>query len=132
MPLANHISGPIRNAQSEGNNSTAALNTTTLWALLNDSNMVTTSSYNANYFKKPHSLLKLYGPEDLPHDATDLILSDVESYDDNSLDDNSTSDGCHTSNLESSVGKNSVKRIPARVWLTVSWIVTMCSIGRFV
>ena len=60
------------------------------------------------------------------------ILNSMDYYEDVSLDNNSTKDSRHYSNLGSLVGKNSVKRIPARVWLTVSWILTMCSIGRFV
>ena len=72
-----------------------------------------------------------YGPKYQHQNGID-ILNSMHYYEDVSLDNNSTKDSCHDSNLGSLVGKNSVKRIPARVWLTVSWIPTMCSIGRFV
>ena len=49
-----------------------------------------------------------------------------------SLDDDQTNDTCHYSRLESSVGRNSIGRIPFRVWLTVSMIMIVMVIGRLV
>lgn len=128
MPLANHISGPIGNSQSGNDNSTHVVNTTT-WAFITDNNISVT-----NDFKHLPSFSISYGSNyDSQDDINfnDIILNSVDYYGDISMDNNSTNDSCHNSNLGSLVGKNSVKRIPARVWLTISWIVTMCSIGRF-
>ena len=49
LPLANHISGPIGNSQSESSNSTHVLNTTT-WMSTTDNNMITTVDYTENNF----------------------------------------------------------------------------------
>ena len=118
MPLANHISGTVGNSQSDNSNST---NTTTM-AFTTDNNMVAMVDYNDNRFNHLWTFSTLYGSKYQPQS---ILNSD-------SLDNNSTNESCHNSHLGSVVGENSVKRIPARVWLTISWIVTMCSIGRFV
>ena len=47
-----------------------------------------------------------------------------------SLDDILTNDTCHNSRLEPSTGANSIGHIPARVWLTVTWILIMIILGR--
>ena len=120
MPLANHISGPIGNNQMGNSNSTNELNNMT-WTFMTD----------YNDFKQLPSFSTSYGPKYQPQNGIN-ILDSLDYYDDVLLDNNSTKDSCHNSNLGSLVGKNSVKRIPARVWLTISWILTMCSIGRFV
>lgn len=128
MPLANHISGPIGNGQlqSDSSNSTNGLNATT-WMLTNENNMVTTTEYNHNHL---WSYSTLYGSK---YQSQNGHASDaMKHYGNSSLDNNSTNNSCHSSRLGSSVGKNSVKRIPARVWLTVSWILAMLTIGRFV
>ena len=121
MPLANHISGPVGNSQSVNSNST---NTTTM-AFTTDNNMVAMVDYNDNHFNHLWTFSTLYGSKY----RSQSILNSVEF---NSFNNNSTNESCHNSHLGSVVGENSVKRIPARVWLTISWIVTMCSIGRSV
>ena len=126
LPLANHISGPIGNSQSESSNSTHVLNTTTLMFTI-DNNMITAVENN---FYHLWTFSTLYGSID--GSFNNSILNSVEYYGNASLENNSTNDNCHSSRLESSVGKNSVKRISARVWLTVSWILVMLTIGRFV
>ena len=47
-----------------------------------------------------------------------------------SVDDEVNNDTCHTSQLDSSVGGNSIGHIPFRVWLTVCWILSMMILGR--
>ena len=131
MPLANHISGPIGNGQSDSSNSTRVLNTTT-WMFTADNDMLTTMGYNENNFNHLWTFSTLYGTNYQSQNDSGNILNFVEYYGNASLDNNSTNDSCHNSHLESSVGKNSVKRIPARVWLTVSWILAMLTIGMFV
>ena len=134
LPLANHISGPIGNSQSESSNSTHVLNTTTLM-FNTDNNITTTVDYPENNFNHLWTFSTLYGSKyqsEIDGSFNNSILNSVEYYGNASLNNNSTNDSCHSSRLESSVGKNSVKRIPARVWLTVSWILVMLTIGRFV
>ena len=120
LPLANHISGSIKNSQSDNSNSTNA----TTMTFTTDNNMVAMVDYNENHFNYLWTLSTLNG----------FRQSDtLNSVKFNLLDhNNSTNESCRSSHLGSVVGENSVKRIPARVWLTISWIVTMCSIGRFV
>ena len=127
MPLANHISGPIGNSQSDSSNSAHVLNATT-WMFTTDNNMINITTVENNFYHL-WTFSTLYGSK--YHDRNS-ILNTMEYYGNTSLDNNSTNDSCHSSRLESSVGKNSVKRIPARVWLTVSWILVMLTIGRFV
>jgi len=125
MPLANHISGPIGNSQSDNSNSTSRLNNTTTWTSTAGNNMVTMAHSNDNHIKYLQQ----------PFQSQNVINFDggvLNYYGDISLDNNSTNSSCQSSRLGSTVGKNSIKRIPARVWLTVSWILTMCTIGRFV
>ena len=93
-----------------------------------DNNMITTVENN---FYHLWTFSALYGSIDGSFN-NNSILNSVEYYGNASLENNSTNDSCHSSRLESSVGKNSVKPIPARVWLTVSWILVMLTIGRFV
>jgi len=112
LPMANHISGPIGNNQSDNSNSTTGLNTTT-WSFTNDNNVVTMVD-------------TLHGTK---YQSKNSDLNSVNYY---GLDNNSTNNSCWSSRLGSSVGQNSVKRIPARVWLTLSWILATCIIGRFV
>ena len=134
MPLANYISGPIGNSQSDSSNSTRVLNTTT-WMFTTDNNMVTTADYSENNFYHLWTFSTLYGSKYHPQSSGSFnssIIYSMEYYGNASLDNNSTNDSCHSSRLESSVGKNSVKRIPARVWLTLSWILAMLTIGRLV
>ena len=131
MPLANHISRPIGNGQSDSSNSTHVLNATT-WMFTSDNNMVTTVDYNENIYNYLWTFSTLYGTNYQFQNEKSNILNFVEYYGNASLDNNSTDDSCHSSPLESSVGKNSVKRIPARVWLTVLWILAMLTIGMFV
>lgn len=119
LPLANHISGPIGRDNSNSTNATTMTFTT-------DNNMVAVIDYNDNHFNHLRMFSTLYGSK---YQTQSGILNSAEF---NSLDNNSTNNSCHSSHLGSLVGENSVKRIPARVWLTISWIVTMCSIGRFV
>ncbi|XP_065901214.1 uncharacterized protein [Dysidea avara] len=71
------------------------------------------------------------------NNSSDLItinntLLDMMEYSGSgiSLDNNLTNDTCHYSRLESSVGRNSIGRIPFRVWLTVSMIMIIMVIGR--
>ena len=128
MPLANHISGPIGNSQSDSSNSTHVLINTTTWMSTTDNN-ITTIDYPENNFYHLWTFSTFYGSK--YHDRNS-ILNSTEHYGNASLDNNSTNDSCHSSRLESSVNNNSVKRIPARVWLTVSWILFMLTIGRFV
>ena len=73
------------------------------------------------------------------NNSSDLItinntLLDMMEYSGSgiSLDNNLTNDTCHYSRLESSVGRNSIGRIPFRVWLTVSMIMIIMVIGRLV
>ena len=94
--------------------------------------MVAMVDYNDNHFNHLWTFSTLHGSKYQSQSFNNSILNSVDYYSDNSLDNNSTNDSCHNSHLGSLVGENSVKRIPARVWLTISWIVTMCSIGRFV
>ena len=131
LPLSNHISGPIGNSQSDNSNSTHGINATT-WTITTDNNIVAIGDHNDNHL---WTFSTLYGSKYQSQRGVSFnnsILNSVEYYGDYLLDNNSTNDSCHNSHLGSLVGKNSVKRIPARVWLTISWIVTMCSIGRFV
>ena len=131
MPLSNHISGPIGNSQSESSNST---NTTT-WTFTSDNNINPMVDYDINHYKHLQSFLSLYGSKyqsQIGINFNSSILNSVQYYTDNSVDNNSTNVSCHNSHLGSVVGKNSVKRIPARVWLTISGILTMSSIGKFV
>ena len=130
LPLANHISGPVKNNQSDISNSTSGINTTTWIFTTVTDNMIT--DYNKSHLK---SFMPLYGSEYQSQNSIDFnnnILNSVEYLGDNSLVNNSTNNSCHSSRLGTLVGKNSVKRLPARVWLTISWIITMCSIGRLV
>ena len=60
MPLANHISGPIGNGQSDSSNSTHALNATT-WMFTTDNDMLTTMGYNENNFNHLWTFSTLYG-----------------------------------------------------------------------
>ena len=134
MPLANHISGPIGNSQPDSSNSTHVLNTIT-WIFTTDNNMVTTADYSENNFYHLWTFSTLYGSKHHPQSSGSFnsgIIYSMEYYGNASLDNNSTNDSCHSSRLESSVGNNSVKRIPARVWLTLSWILAMLTIGRLV
>ena len=61
------------------------------------------------------------------YSGNDMINDDNGSF---SLNNNLTNDTCHSSRLESSVGGNSIGHIPARVWLTVCWILIMLILGR--
>ena len=61
------------------------------------------------------------------YSGDDMMNNDNGSF---SLDNNLVNDTCHSSRLESSVGGNSIGHIPARVWLTVCWILTMIILGR--
>ena len=61
------------------------------------------------------------------YSGNDMINDDNGSF---SLNNNLTNDTCHSSRLESSVGGNSIGHIPARVWLTVCWILIMIILGR--
>ena len=132
MPLANHISGPIGNPQSDNSNSTRGLNTTT-WTIMTDDVTVTAVDYKNKHLQ---SFSPLYGSNYQSQNSINLdgeVFNFVEYYGNSSVDnDNLTDNNCHSSYLGSVVGKNSVKRIPARVWLTLSWILTMSSIGRLV
>ena len=128
MPLANHISGPIGNSQSGNSNSTNELNNMT-WTFMTEENIAVSVIHSD--IKHLPSFSTSYDPK-YQHQNGINILNSMDYYEDVSLDNNSTKDNCRDSNLGSLVGKNSVKRIPARVWLTISWILTMCSIGRFV
>ena len=128
MPLANHISGPIGNHQSDSSNSTHVPNTTT-WMFTTNNNIITTVDHTENNFYHLWTFSTLYGSK---YHGSNSTLNSVDYYGNASSDNNSTNDSCHSSSLESSVNKNSVKRIPARVWLTVSWILVMLTIGRFV
>ena len=56
-------------------------------------------------------------------------MTEYNDVEDSSLDNNLTNDSCHRSRLESSVGGNSIGHIPLRVWLTVSWILSMIILG---
>ena len=136
MPLANRISGPIGNtSQSDTSNSTSRLNVTT-WTLTTDENTVTMVDYNGNHFNHIWTFSTLYGSKyQSQNDITfnSSVFTSLGYYGNASMDDNNrTNDSCHSSRLASSVGKNSVKRIPARVWLTVTWILSISTIGRFV
>lgn len=131
MPLANHISGPIGSSQSDNSNSTSGLNNTT-WTVTTDNNMVTMAHNNDNYFKYLQQPFSIYGSKYQSQKFDNGLLNSVDYYGDILLDNNSTNNSCQSSRLGSTVGKNSITRIPARVWLTVSWILTMCTIGRFV
>ena len=128
MPLANHISGPIGNGQADNSNSTNELNNMN-WTFMTENNIAVSVIHSD--IKHLPSFSTSYGHK-YQHQNGINILNSMDYYEDVSLDNNSTKDNCHDSNLGSLFGKNSVKRIPVRVWLTVSWILTMCSIGRFV
>ena len=134
MPLANHISGPIGNSQSDNSNSTHGLNAT-VWNYTTNNNMVAMVDYNDNHFNHLWTFSTLYGSKYQSHNGitySSSVLNSMEYYGNTSLDNNLTNNSCHSSRLGSTVGKNSVKRIPARVWLTVSWILAMMTIGRSV
>ena len=133
MPLANQISGPIPNSQSDNSNSTHGLNAT-IWNYTTDNNMVAMVDYNDNRFNHLWTFSTLYGSKYQSQSGITFSSSVLNSgyYGNTSVDNNLTNKSCHNSRLGSTVGKNSVKRIPARVWLTVSLILTMMTIGRFV
>ena len=131
LPLANHISGPIGNNQSDNSNSTNGVNTTT-WMLTTGSNTATTVDYNENSFYHLWTFSTFYGSQYDSQNFNSDVLNSMEYYGNASLDNNSSNDSCHSSRLGSTVSKNSVKRIPARVWLTLSWILAMLTIGRLV
>ena len=101
LPLANQISGPIGNNQSD----TSSINNST--TLVNNTN--STENVTDYYY------------------YDDNMVDDNEGF---SLADNLTNDTCHTSRLESSVGGSSIGHIPVRVWLTVCWILIMIILGR--
>ena len=82
---------------------------------------------------------QISGPVETGHsnNSSDLVTStntslDMMEYSGSGilLDNNLTNDTCHYSRLESSVGRNSIGRIPFRVWLTVSVIMIVMVIGR--
>ena len=104
LPLANQISGPI-----EINQSDASKNNANSTVLVNNTNTTENDYY---------------------YDDDDGVVDDMGGS--VSLDDILTNDTCHSSRLESSTGANSIGHIPARVWLTVSWIMIMITLGRYV
>lgn len=131
-PLANRISGPIGNGQSDHmySNSTNGLNTTML-TFTTDNSLIAIVDYNDNHFNNLWTFSTLYGSKYQFQGGNRSVLNIFEHYSNNSLDNNSTNNNCHGSRLGNTVGKNSVKRIPARVWLTLSWILATSTIGRF-
>ena len=131
MPLANHISGPILDGHSDNSNSTHGFNAT-LWNFTADSNMVAMVDYNDYHFNHLWTFSTLYGSKYQSQSDITFSSSVVGYYGNTSSDNNLTNNSCHSSRLGSTVGKNSIKRIPARVWLTLSWILAMMTIGRFV
>lgn len=126
MPLANHISGPIKNRQSEQSNSSNM----TMWTSTSDNNVTIMVENQYKHLQIFSTLVGSKYPSQSDVNFDGSILNSVEYY--NSFENNSTNESCHNSHLGSVVGKNSIKRIPTRVWLTISWILTMSSIGRFV
>ncbi|XP_065901217.1 uncharacterized protein [Dysidea avara] len=123
LPLANQISGPIQTSQSNHSNFT------------HNATQLTVYSGNQVYFNNHlWTFATLYG-----NNFTSGYHGDVSKHlDCNSMDcnteislvNNLTNNSCRDSHLESSVGINSIGRIPWRVWLTISWILGMITIGR--
>ena len=125
LPLANQISGSIQTIQSNHSNFT------------HNATQLTVYSGNQVYFNNHlWTFATLYG-----NNFTSGYHGDVSKHlDCNSVDcnteislvNNLTNNSCRDSHLASSVGINSIGRIPWRVWLTISWILGMITIGRCV
>ena len=129
MPLANHISGPIQSSQSNHSNSSHVIITSSI-----NTTQMTKYGDNPVYFKNHlWTFATFYGDNFTSgYHSKHLDCNSMDCVTEVSLVNNLTNDSCRESHLASFVGKNSIGRIPWRVWLTVSWILSMTTIGRCV
>ena len=130
LPLSNQISGPIRTSQSNHSNFTYMITTSV------NSTQMTKYGDNAVYqlwtfatFFGDNFTSGYHGDVSKHLDCNSVDCNTEFSLANNLTNDN---DSCRDSHLTSSARINSINHIPLRVWLTVSWILGMVTVGRCV